>query len=414
MAWDPVWSPEWVILRYATSLRATLVLLLLGAVALLLHRSSASLRATLWAAVLLSLLPLPLVRAVSHLATAHVVPGVLAAPFVSAGSTMVAQSWPGAAGVPWTMAAGMIWIAGMALLTLRLGVGWLVLRRLRARSHAVTETAWTSLLRQAAHTLGVRRVVDVRWSDDVAAPLTWGTIRPVVLLPRSAAGWSEDQRCAVMLHELAHVRRLDCFWAILAHWSCITWWFHPGAWWAAHRLRLERERACDERVIAAGVRPSFYAECLMSLDEAARARRAAGGLAAGLLHGPHLPARLRTILRRGSAAVPAASRWAVPAVLALCAVVLLGVGSVRIGPEPAVVWRAMDAPAWNSRAWAAETVARFGGSADLHRLQQRLEVESDDRVTAMARFGTVLRERGGRLDPPFPWSLAGVAAASPY
>lgn len=57
MALDPVWSPEWAWLRYATSLRATLLLLILAAAALLLRRAPAPVRAQLWAAALVALLP---------------------------------------------------------------------------------------------------------------------------------------------------------------------------------------------------------------------------------------------------------------------------------------------------------------------------------------------------------------------
>ncbi|HLL81833.1 MAG TPA: M56 family metallopeptidase [Longimicrobium sp.] len=393
MALDPVWSPEWAWLRYATSLRATLLLLIFAAAALLLRRAPASVRAQLWAAALIALLPLPELRMLPLHWSAHVVPSVLAEPMLAIGSTMVAQSWPGALPLPWTMMLGIAWMAGAALVLGRLAWGWCAVALLSRRARPVADAGWLALLDECSAALGVRRRVRLLRARGIGTPLTWGTLRPAVVLPADADGWPEAHRRAVLLHELAHVRRLDCLLQLFAHLTCALWWFHPGAWWAAHRLGTERERACDERVLRAGVRPSDYAECLLRIADGARGFGAAGPaiVAAGFLRRGQLRLRLRAIL------TPAPRRAPSPAVsfatAMACAALVLVVGSMRLSPRPDVLWTALGSPDWTRLAFAAESIARFGAPASVAALQATLRTEPNPAVPAMARFGARLRPR---------------------
>ena len=89
---------------------------------------------------------------------------------------------------------------------------------------------------------------------------------------RKSAGWPTDRRRDVLLHELAHVKRLDCLTQALAQVACALYWFNPRHGSRARRMRVERERACDDLVLGAGTRASDYAGHLLEMAQACAAR----------------------------------------------------------------------------------------------------------------------------------------------
>jgi hypothetical protein len=95
--------------------------------------------------------------------------------------------------------------------------------------------------------------------------MTWGVRHAKVLLPASCDRWTNDQRRQVLLHELAHVKRRDCLTHTVAQLSCLFYWFNPLVWMAARRMRVERERACDDQVLVTGVKASSYASNLLDI-----------------------------------------------------------------------------------------------------------------------------------------------------
>ena len=70
------------------------------------------------------------------------------------------------------------------------------------------------------------------------------------MLPVAAQDWSDEQLRSVLLHELAHIKRRDVLGQLLAQFACALHWFNPLVWFAAWRLHVERERACDDLVLA--------------------------------------------------------------------------------------------------------------------------------------------------------------------
>jgi hypothetical protein len=129
-------------------------------------------------------------------------------------------------------------------------------------------------------------------------PMTWGVTSPILLLPSSTSEWSEWQCRNVLLHELAHVERFDCLTQFVSRVACAIYWFNPLAWVAAHRMQVEREMACDDRVIRTGSRPSDYAGQLLDVARALRPARATAHAAIAMARPSQLSGRLTAVLDR--------------------------------------------------------------------------------------------------------------------
>lgn len=167
--------------------------------------------------------------------------------------------------VSWPAVAFFIWLTGMLLVVAHLVLGAIVAHRVLRRAVIVIDERWNNLFSRTKAQLWLRRRVVLLQSERVTTPAAWGIFHPVVVVPVAADGWSNAQRHAVLLHELAHVERWDCLTHVLAQLACAVYWFNPLAWWANHQLNTERERACDDRALGQGARPSSYAEQLMTI-----------------------------------------------------------------------------------------------------------------------------------------------------
>ena len=151
------------------------------------------------------------------------------------------------------------------------------------------------LIHEAATELHVRRGIGVLIGDCGIVPMATGLLRSTVLLPREAAQWSRERLRIVLLHEMAHIRRRDCVTQAMAELAGAFYWFNPLAWLAVRRLRIERERACDDLVLSVGNKASDYAAHLLALARPLES----GALASAsvtIASSSHLETRLRSIL----------------------------------------------------------------------------------------------------------------------
>ncbi len=192
----------------------------------------------------------------------------------------------------WLNALPALWVFGCGLLVLRLAAArWLLANRERQATALSSATPigapenvgdpLVAAFVAAYAQLRLRRGVTLYLHPEQAIPLVWGVLRYRLLLPESARQWSREQLRSVMLHELAHLKRGDTLAQWLAQLACAMHWFNPLVWWAAWRMHVERERACDDLVLSSGVRPSAYAEHLLHVASRLSPPRwtQAGGLA---------------------------------------------------------------------------------------------------------------------------------------
>jgi beta-lactamase regulating signal transducer with metallopeptidase domain len=184
-----------------------------------------------------------------------------------------------------------LWLVGVLLLALRFAAAGLCLAALRRRSRPFALPP-EELPRIASS----RRECELRLSDSETGPITWGVFRPVILLPRTAVFWQRERMSAVLLHELAHIRRRDGLAQALSHAVCALYWPNPLVWMAARRLRREAEIAADDAALISGLKPSRYAGELLQLAAEFRSRRPAFSLSLFMAERSALEARVESVL----------------------------------------------------------------------------------------------------------------------
>ncbi len=227
----------------------------------------------------------------------------------------------------WTAWLVVAWFAGAALVTAYVTLGYVSLWLLRRRCTRITAGEWMDLLAKVRKEMRVRRSVHLLSCSFRAMPMTWGFWQARLLLPAEAATWSQDQRRAVLLHELGHVRRNDCFAQLLAQIACAIYWFNPIVWFAWRRMQMERELACDDLVLNTGAKATAYAEHLLHSASAMPAVRFVGP-AVAMARPSTLEERLRAILK-GDRNRRALSRGAAIATLLLLMALLLPVATLH-------------------------------------------------------------------------------------
>jgi beta-lactamase regulating signal transducer with metallopeptidase domain len=234
----------------------------------------------------------------------------------------------------WGLALLTIYAAGAATLLLRLVAGRRTLRRLWRDSGEARDPAWEKLLSELCARSRLPRRVELRVSRGPAVPMTWGTLAPKVLLPADASEWPEERRRLVLLHELAHIARFDSFSRSLASLVCAIYWFHPGAWFAARRMRMEQEHAADDHVLVAGGSAQAYALSLLHLarDGGSGPRFDQAAAMAGMYQ---LERRLVSIINPAHRNRPGTLFLSSSALLAGCTTLLVAAGvPVSASPTP--------------------------------------------------------------------------------
>jgi beta-lactamase regulating signal transducer with metallopeptidase domain/HEAT repeat protein len=158
-----------------------------------------------------------------------------------------------------------IWATVAVLFAGWLAFGAMSVRRIIRRSRPLESQDWMNPLWEVADRLELDTAPRLVRSDDAKMPFACGLLRPTIVLPAESDSWTLDRRRAVLLHELAHVRRRDLVGHTVGRFACALYWFHPLVWTAAKRLRSESERACDDLALNCGARASDYAEHLLDI-----------------------------------------------------------------------------------------------------------------------------------------------------
>jgi beta-lactamase regulating signal transducer with metallopeptidase domain len=359
-----------------TTVRGSVLIVIAGLVSLALWRASAAMRHLVWATALAGLLVLPVVRmavppvelpfpiAVTDAgqeagrvlfgeasvgegrpwepSTAGPATPITAgtagtgAPAAGTGVTGArAESMPG---IDLSIRSWMVVIWGLAALLLTGPVvgGWIGVRRLEMRSRKIRVPRVEVLASRVSNRVGLRHEPRLLVGSERAMPMTWGILRPAVLLPPEALEWPDARLEAVLLHEYAHVARRDCLTQLVAELARAVHWFNPLVWLAARRLRVERELACDDVALESGARASEYARELLGLVASYRVSLEARRVAVAMARPGQLRNRLLAVLddRRNRKRVGGPTALRTAAAAALLVVPLAVTGSTQQPPAP--------------------------------------------------------------------------------
>ncbi len=105
----------------------------------------------------------------------------------------------------------------------------------------------------------------ILYCNGIETPVTAGILSAKILVPPKITDWHRIQIEQVLAHESAHVERRDIFWQFIASVAKSIFWFQPLVWLAERRMIIDREIACDDRVLQGGTEQCSYAETLLNL-----------------------------------------------------------------------------------------------------------------------------------------------------
>jgi beta-lactamase regulating signal transducer with metallopeptidase domain len=192
----------------------------------------------------------------------------------------------------------LVWILGSMLLFIRIVLGLYGTSRLAREGQDIQDSLWRRLLYRFLEAVSLRRKINLMSHDKTMVPLTWGVVKPVVMMPTESKNWSENQRSTALYHELSHIKRGDYLVMILARISRAIYWFNPLSWIVLGMIKREQEKACDELVLKAGIKPSTYAENLLFIRNSVSGQWNPPAAVLGATNKSHLNDRLTAILKQ--------------------------------------------------------------------------------------------------------------------
>jgi beta-lactamase regulating signal transducer with metallopeptidase domain/HEAT repeat protein len=348
-----------------TLAKATIILLAAIAITVTMRRASAGSRHLVWLVTLGTLLLVPALTAwgplrlailppthvaaspvISDVATPSLPTPVTVLPEANATPTTVVSNQNAAVGDGTTILSRIeslsgfsamlaIWVAVVIVITGWLAYGALVVRGIVRRARPLDTQDWLVPLYEVSDRLELEEAPRLLRSEDAKMPFACGVFHPTIVLPAECDNWTADRRLAVLLHELAHVRRHDLAGHTLGRLACAIYWFHPLVWTAAKQLRSESERACDDLALACGARASDYAEHLLDIVTSVRNDRTPA-VALAMARRKEFEGRMLAILdpelRHSSP-----SRWQSAGLIASLAILAVVVGAAAPAPRAEIL-----------------------------------------------------------------------------
>ncbi|ULQ57904.1 M48 family metalloprotease [Flavihumibacter rivuli] len=167
--------------------------------------------------------------------------------------------------LPWAALAYLGWLLFQFA---RLGGIWLQMRRLQQSAYAKVPVEWRLFVQEMQGHMHIARKISIGLTEKFDSPLVMGWLKPMILLPVASLNQlTKDQLEAILIHEMAHIKRNDYFWNLLVALAEVLFRFNPFACKLIQEIRAEREHSCDDWVLQFPFSPANYAEALLRLEQ---------------------------------------------------------------------------------------------------------------------------------------------------
>jgi TonB family protein len=221
----------------------------------------------------------------------------------------------------------VLWIAGSFAVFMLILFRTVHIAILKRRATLLIDPRWERMASELCNSFRIRRPVRLLQTRRSILG-TLGSVRPYILLPDDAEAWSDQRIRIVLMHELAHIKRLDWPIQIAAELAVAVYWFNPLFWWLCRQLRVQGEHACDNVVLNGGVHANDYAAQLLELARSLRGSETVWSPVLAMARPPHLERRFVAMLNpstnRRPAGIIAVLTTSVIAVLLLAPLVIMG------------------------------------------------------------------------------------------
>ena len=160
----------------------------------------------------------------------------------------------------------LLWIVGVFLVLVKLGMGAISLKRISIRARAVTHKPTINVMNTLKAEIGIKRTVSLLIHGSIYAPISYGVFKPKIILPESLReGEEQSHLIPILTHELAHIKRFDFLVTLFQRLLEAVFFLNPAVWYASSKLSLESEIACDDWVLYSGMHKKEYAKTILSL-----------------------------------------------------------------------------------------------------------------------------------------------------
>jgi len=162
----------------------------------------------------------------------------------------------------------MLWFLIICAKSIQLLVGLIGVRRLKHTKVNQVTVDWYNRLQQLAHSLEIKKRIELLESGLAKVPMVIGALKPVILMPIGLlTALSTEEVEAILVHELAHIKRRDYLVNLLQSLMEIVFFFNPAVLWISQLIKAERENCCDDMVLSQSSNKISYIRALVSCEE---------------------------------------------------------------------------------------------------------------------------------------------------